>query len=176
MCSEVPSFLNHLPISLPILPYLILTEPLFEFHESYSKFPLAIYFIHGLVSFHVPLSMHRTKHKPQCDQDKNIRRNKSQFRGILWNIWTALLKTIQVIKNKESHRVSPVGWWSGLCYLPKPRFNPWSRNWDSTSLTVRPKQNKEILRNCHGQEAPKEIGWLNVIQYPRWDPGKGKRC
>ena len=34
-----------------------LSEPLFEFPESYSKFPLAIYFTHGIVSFHVTLSM-----------------------------------------------------------------------------------------------------------------------
>ena len=34
------------------------TEPLFEFPESYSKFPLAICFAHGIVNFWVTLSIH----------------------------------------------------------------------------------------------------------------------
>ena len=34
------------------------TEPLFELPESYSKFPLAIYFTHGIVNFYVTLSIH----------------------------------------------------------------------------------------------------------------------
>ena len=39
---------------------LDITEPLFEFPESYSEFPLAIYFTYGSVSFHVTLSIHLT--------------------------------------------------------------------------------------------------------------------
>ena len=35
------------PISLPIPPLEIDTEPLFEFPEPYSEFPLAIYFTYG---------------------------------------------------------------------------------------------------------------------------------
>ena len=34
------------------------TQPLFEFPEPYSKFPLALYFTYGNVSFHVTLSVH----------------------------------------------------------------------------------------------------------------------
>ena len=33
-------------------------EPLFEFPESYSTFPLAICFTHGIVNFYVTLSIH----------------------------------------------------------------------------------------------------------------------
>ena len=35
-----------------------------EFPETYSKFPLAIYFIYGNVSFHVTLSIHLTLSSP----------------------------------------------------------------------------------------------------------------
>ena len=41
------------PVSLPILPLWVVTEPLFEFPESYSKFLLAIYFTYVNVNFHV---------------------------------------------------------------------------------------------------------------------------
>ena len=54
----IPSLLNFLPISLPILPLQVDIEPCFEFPEAYSKFPLALYFTYGNVSFHVTLSMH----------------------------------------------------------------------------------------------------------------------
>ena len=37
-----------------------ITEPLFDFPETYSKFPLAVYFTYGNVSFHVTLSIHLT--------------------------------------------------------------------------------------------------------------------
>ena len=37
---------------------------LFEFPEPYSKFPLAIYFTYGNVSFHVTLSIHLTLSSP----------------------------------------------------------------------------------------------------------------
>ena len=50
---------RSLPSHLP--PYLILqpaVEPLFEFRLPYSKFPLAICYTHGIVSFYVPLSIH----------------------------------------------------------------------------------------------------------------------
>ena len=47
-------------ISLPIPPLQVDTEPLFEFPETYSKFPLTVYFTHGNVNFHVTLSIHLT--------------------------------------------------------------------------------------------------------------------
>ena len=58
--AHVPSLPNLPPICLPILPFQIITEPLFEFPESYSKFPLAIYFARGIVNLHVTLSIHLT--------------------------------------------------------------------------------------------------------------------
>ena len=60
----IPSLLNLLPISLPIPPLLVDTEPLFEFPESYGKFLLAIYFTYGNVSFHGTLSIHLTLSSP----------------------------------------------------------------------------------------------------------------
>ena len=60
----VPSCLNLLPISLPISPLWVVIDYLSEFPESYNKFPLAIYFIHGNVSFHVTLSIHFTLSSP----------------------------------------------------------------------------------------------------------------
>ena len=57
----VPSLLNlpspHLP---PVLPLSVVTEPHFEFPESYSKFPLALYFTYGYACCHVTVSMHPT--------------------------------------------------------------------------------------------------------------------
>ena len=58
--THVPSLLNLPPIPLPLPPLWIVTEPPFEFPESFSKFPLAVYFTYGIVSFHVTLSMHLT--------------------------------------------------------------------------------------------------------------------
>ena len=43
------------PSPSPLQP---VTEPLFEFPESHCKFPLAIYFTHGIVNFYVTLSIH----------------------------------------------------------------------------------------------------------------------
>ena len=60
----IPSFLSLPPISLPIPSLWVDTEPLFEFPEPYSKFPLAIYFTYGNVSFHVTLSIHLTLSSP----------------------------------------------------------------------------------------------------------------
>ena len=60
----IPSLLNLPPISLPIPPLLVDTEPLFEFPESYGKFLLAIYFTYGNVSFHGTLSIHLTLSSP----------------------------------------------------------------------------------------------------------------
>ena len=54
----ISSPLNLLPISLPIPPLQVDTESLFEFPESYSKFPLAIYITYGIISFHVTLSIY----------------------------------------------------------------------------------------------------------------------
>ena len=50
-----PSHLTPHPILQPV------TEPLFEFPKSYSKFPLAIYFTYGVLSFHITL---HTSHLP----------------------------------------------------------------------------------------------------------------
>ena len=58
LCFEPPS---HLPLHLTLL---VDTEPLFEFPESYSKFPFAIYFTYGNISFHVTLSIHLTLSSP----------------------------------------------------------------------------------------------------------------
>ena len=106
-----------------------------------------------------------------------IRRKTSDKINPSWGAFyeTSDLHSSRPYRSSKTRKVTGVLRWAGG-YPPKPGFNPWSRNWDSTRLTVRPKQNKEILRNCHGQEAPKEIGWLNVIQYHRWDPGRGKQC
>ena len=47
------------PSHLPPHPTLqLVTEPLFEFPESYSKFPLAIYFTYDIVNFYITLSIH----------------------------------------------------------------------------------------------------------------------
>ena len=56
----IPSLLNRPPISLLIPPLQVDTEPLFEFPETHSKLPLAIYFTYGNVSFHITLSIHLT--------------------------------------------------------------------------------------------------------------------
>ena len=64
ICTYVPYFLNLLPISLPIPHLSVDTEPLFEFPKTYSKFPLAVYFTHGDVSFHATLSIHLTLSSP----------------------------------------------------------------------------------------------------------------
>ena len=60
----IPSLFNLPPICLPIPPLQVDTEPLFEFPETYNKFPLAIYFTYGNVSFHVTLSIHLTLSSP----------------------------------------------------------------------------------------------------------------
>ena len=60
----IPSLLNLLPISSPIQPLQIDTEPLFEFPEPYSKFLLAIHLTYSNVSFHVTLSIHLTLSSP----------------------------------------------------------------------------------------------------------------
>ena len=46
---------SHLPPHPTLQP---VTEPLFEFPESYSKFPLALCFTYGIVNFRVTLSIH----------------------------------------------------------------------------------------------------------------------
>ena len=60
----IPSLLNLPPIFLSISPLQVDTEPLFEFPDTYSKFPLTIYFTYGNVSFHVTLSIHLTLSSP----------------------------------------------------------------------------------------------------------------
>ena len=52
------------PASLPIPPFSVVTEPLFEFPKSDSKFPLAIYLTYGILSLHVALSLHLTLSSP----------------------------------------------------------------------------------------------------------------
>ena len=51
---------TSLPSPFPFHSSRWLQSPPFEFPESYSKFPLAIYFTCGIVSFHVTLSIHFT--------------------------------------------------------------------------------------------------------------------
>ena len=47
------------PLTLsPTSPLPLVIELRFEFPESYSKFPLAVYFTYGNVSFHVTLFIH----------------------------------------------------------------------------------------------------------------------
>ena len=53
-----PSFWTFLPSPSLSHPSRLITEPLFEFPEPYSKFPLAIYFTYGNVSFHITLFIH----------------------------------------------------------------------------------------------------------------------
>ena len=50
--THVPSHKNIPPSSLPIPPFLVVTELWFEFPESYSKFPLTVYFTYGSLSLH----------------------------------------------------------------------------------------------------------------------------
>ena len=40
----------------------------------------------------------------------------------------------------------------------------------STLQTVNIIRNKEILKNCHSQEKPKETQQRKVMWYPGWDP------
>ena len=47
-----PSYLLPHPTLQPV------TERLFEYPESHSKFPLAICYTHGIVNFYVTLSIH----------------------------------------------------------------------------------------------------------------------
>ena len=54
-CPLPPEPPFHLPPHTALQP---VREPLFEFPESYSKFPLAIYFTYGIVNFHFILSVH----------------------------------------------------------------------------------------------------------------------
>ena len=54
MC--VPSLLNLPPVSYPISPLQVVTEPQCELPVSYSKFPLAIYFTLGSVYVSMLLS------------------------------------------------------------------------------------------------------------------------
>ena len=56
-CSLPLEHPSHLP---PHSTFQVVTEPQFEFPESYSKFPLAIYFTFGNVYFHVTLFIHPT--------------------------------------------------------------------------------------------------------------------
>ena len=52
-----PSFRTSLPYPSPSTLQSV-TEPLFEFPESHSKFPLAIYFTYSNVNFYVTVSIH----------------------------------------------------------------------------------------------------------------------
>ena len=59
----IPSLLNLPPISSPSYPSRLIQSPCLS-PESYSKFPLPIYFAYGNVSFHVTLSIHLTLSSP----------------------------------------------------------------------------------------------------------------
>ena len=54
---QMSTWIRHLPPNPTPLGWC---RVLFEFPEPYSKFPLAIWFTYGNVSFHVTLSMHLT--------------------------------------------------------------------------------------------------------------------
>ena len=65
-CPLPPEPPFHLPPHTALQP---VREPLFEFPESYSKFPLAIYFTYGNINLHVTLSTHLTHFSPTlCPQ------------------------------------------------------------------------------------------------------------
>ena len=67
MC--VPSLLNLPPVSYPISPLQVVTEPQCELPVSYSKFPLAVYFTYGGVCFQATLSIRLTLSFPTlCPQ------------------------------------------------------------------------------------------------------------
>ena len=60
-------YICPLPPSLPPTFLLqVVTEPQFEFPESYSKFTLAVYFTYGNVCFHVTLTIHPTLSLKEC--------------------------------------------------------------------------------------------------------------
>ena len=59
-----PPSWNSLPSPSPSHPSRLITEPLFEFPEPFSKSPLAIYFTYGNISFHVTLSIQITLSPP----------------------------------------------------------------------------------------------------------------
>ena len=59
-----PPFGTSLPSPFPPHTSRLITEPLFEFPEPYSKFLLAIYFTYGNLNFHVTLSMYLTLSSP----------------------------------------------------------------------------------------------------------------
>ena len=54
-----PPLLKLPPISLPVPHFSADTEPLFEFPEPYSKFPLAAYFIYGNVNKFLKNKFHK---------------------------------------------------------------------------------------------------------------------
>ena len=54
-CPLPPGPTSHHPPHPTLQP---VTAPLCEFPESYSKFPLTIYFTYGIVNFQVTLSIH----------------------------------------------------------------------------------------------------------------------
>jgi len=55
--THVPFFPDLPPIPLPPHPSAC-HRALFEFSDSYNKFPLAIYFTYGNTNFYFPLSIH----------------------------------------------------------------------------------------------------------------------
>ena len=57
ICPLPPEPLSHLP---PIPTPLVVTKPRFEFPESYSKFPLTVYFIYGSICIRATLPIHLT--------------------------------------------------------------------------------------------------------------------
>ena len=59
-------YIYPLPVKAPspFHPSSLIQSLCFEFPEPYRKFPLAIYFIYGNVSFHVTLSLHLTLSSP----------------------------------------------------------------------------------------------------------------
>ena len=58
--THVPSLPKLPSISLHTPTFQIVTEALFKFPASHSKFPLPIYFTYGILNFHVTLAIHLT--------------------------------------------------------------------------------------------------------------------
>ena len=62
----VPFLLNLPPTSHPIPPLQVVTEHQYELPASYSKSPLALYFVYENVCFSVTLSVHPILSFPHC--------------------------------------------------------------------------------------------------------------
>lgn len=69
------------------------------------------------------------------------------------------------------HAVWPSAWDQVFCRV---LFSFFSSSTNYSSKLSKMVENKECLRNCHGQESLKETRQLNVMWYSDWSPGRGK--